>query len=91
MSLPPGHAIVPGGQDIGRAAGAIARRAHAIQMADLISVLISALLPNAGEGYLQDGDATVAYTGDELEAMQAATTAVSRMVAQDVSEQSTLL
>ncbi|KAK9906379.1 hypothetical protein WJX75_000870 [Coccomyxa subellipsoidea] len=35
------------------------------------------------EGYLQDGDATVAYTGDELEAMQAATTAVSRMVAQD--------
>lgn len=58
-----------------------ARCAHAIQTADLIS----ALLPNAGEGYLQDGDATVAYTGDELEAMQAASTAVSRMVAQDVS------
>ena len=51
---------------------------------------ISAFPVNAGEEYLQDGDSTVAYTGEELEAMQAASTAVSRMVAQDVSAPATL-
>ncbi|EIE24352.1 hypothetical protein COCSUDRAFT_65860 [Coccomyxa subellipsoidea C-169] len=37
----------------------------------------------AGEEYLQDGEVAVAYTGDEMLALQAASTAVSRMVAQD--------
>lgn len=39
----------------------------------------------AGEEYLQDGDLAGAYSGDDMLALQAADTAVSRMVAQDVS------
>lgn len=38
----------------------------------------------AGEEYLQDADVAGAYSGDEMLALQAADTAVTRMVAQNV-------
>lgn len=42
-------------------------------------------MPTTGEEYLQESNPSVAYTGDEMEALQAASSAVSRMVSQDVS------